>query len=215
MTGARILLALMLLAAIAPTAPAAARDYGRQGALFPIIEPDLLALIREKLLRMQASGATDRMNRELAARTAARVKRPAPVAGIAAASDVREWTHDPSIVVERDLRDAKGRVIIRRGTKVNPLDTVPLRAKLIFLDGDDPAQVAWAIGRTTPLDAKLILVKGSPHALMKAEQRRFYFDQAGVLTARLGIRAVPAVVEQRGRTLRLREIPLPTREAKQ
>ena len=67
----------------------------------------------------------------------------------------------------------------RAGTRVNPLDTVPLRQRLVFLDGDDPAQVAWAMGRTTALNAKLILVRGSPFALMKAEQRRFYFDQSG------------------------------------
>jgi conjugal transfer pilus assembly protein TraW len=41
---------------------------------------------------------------------------------------------------------------------------------------------------------------------MKAEQRRFYFDQSGTLTTKLGIHAVPAVVEQRGRILAIREM---------
>lgn len=103
-----------------------------------------------------------------------------------------------------------GDEVTRRGRLflVNPLDTVPLRQRLVFLDGDDEGQVAWAMGATTALNAKLILVSGSPFALMKAEQRRFYFDQKGTLTRHFGIRAVPAVVEQQGRTLAVRELVL-------
>ena len=188
---------------------ASARDYGQQGAVFPVIETDLLSVIQNKLTTMQASGALDRANRELAARTEARVKRPPAVKGIVAASQSRSWIYDPTITVEQDLRDGKGRVVVARGTRVNPLDTVPLRQRLVFLDGDDPAQVAWATRRTTALNAKLILVRGSAFALMKAEQRRFYFDQSGTLTTKFGVRAVPAVIEQAGRTLRVSEIVIP------
>lgn len=188
---------------------ASARDYGQQGAVFPVIETDLLSVIQNKLTSMQASGALDRANKELAARTEARVKRPTPVKGIVVASQSRSWIHDPTVTVDQDLRDGKGRVVVARGTRVNPLDTVPLRQRLVFLDGDDPAQVAWAMGRTTTLNAKLILVRGSPFTLMKAEQRRFYFDQSGTLTTKFGVRAVPAVIEQAGRTLRVSEIVIP------
>lgn len=115
-------------------------------------------------------------------------------------------------IVNRDLSQKEfvaiygNRLVVARGTRVNPLDTVPLRQRLVFIDGDDQDQVAWAMARTTALDAKVILVGGSPFALMKAEQRRFYFDQSGTLTTKLGIHAVPAVVEQRGRVLAVREL---------
>lgn len=201
-------LAVPLAVMAAFASPAMARDYGQQGAVFPVVEADLLTVIRNKLTDMQARGAIDRANRTLATRTAARVRRPAPVDGIVAAIEPRGWIVDPTITVRQDLRDAKGRVVVAAGTRVNPLDTVPLRQRLLFLDGDDPAQVAWATSRTTALNAKLILVKGSPFALMKAERRRFFFDQSGTLTRQLGIRAVPAVVEQQGRTLSIRELVL-------
>lgn len=199
-----LLASATILFAVPHAAPA--RDYGQQGAVFPVIETDLLSVIQNKLATMQASGALDRANKDLAARTEARVKRPSPVKGIGVANQSRSWIHDPTITVEQDLRDGKGRVVVARGTRVNPLDTVPLRQRLVFLDGDDPAQVAWAMGRTTALNAKLILVRGSPFALMKAEQRRFYFDQSGTLTTKFGVRAVPAVIEQAGRALRVSEI---------
>lgn len=194
------------LAALLLAAPAAARDYGQQGAVFPVVEADLLSVIQQRLTTMQASGAIDRANRQLAERTAARVRRPLPVPGIVSATEERRWTFDPTITVRQDLRDGRGRIVVAAGTRVNPLDTVPLRQRLVFLDGDDPAQVAWARSTTTALNAKLILVGGSPFALMKAEQRRFYFDQQGKLTRHFGIRAVPALVEQQGRTLAIREL---------
>lgn len=193
---------------LAAAAPAPARDYGQQGALFPVVEADLLSVIQKRLTAMQASGEIYRANRQLAERTAAQVRRPVPVPGIGHAAEERRWTFDPTITVNADLRDARGRVVVAAGTRVNPLDTVPLRQRLVFLDGDDEGQVAWAMDAMTALNAKLILVSGSPFALMKAEQRRFYFDQKGTLTRHFGIRAVPAVVEQQGRTLAIRELVL-------
>ncbi len=199
--------ALLLFAC---SAPAAAKDYGQHGTLWPVIEPDLLQQIEARLKHLEASGETARLNERLKQRTIARVNRPEPVAGIIHAASLRSWQFDPTISAERDIADQKGRIIIARGTRVNPLDTVPLRAPLVFLDGDDPAQLAWASARYGKTNAKLILVRGAPLALMKARQRRFYFDQGGTLVAHFGIRAVPAVVEQQGRVLRITETPVKT-----
>ena len=57
---------------------ALARDYGQQGAVFPVIETDLLTVIQNKLATMQAAGALSRANQELAARPEALGKRPPP-----------------------------------------------------------------------------------------------------------------------------------------
>lgn len=186
-------------------APAAARDYGQQGAVWPIAEPDLLQQIHARLSQLERTGETARLNEQLKQRTIARINRPQPVAGLVQASIERTWRFDPTITVERDIPDNRGRVIVAAGTRVNPLDTVPLRAPLVFLDGDEPAQLAWALKRFGSTPAKLILVKGAPLELMKARQRRFYFDQGGTLVKRFGIRAVPASVEQQGRVLVITE----------
>ena len=205
---ARYLITVAALFAIMPHT-ALARDYGQAGAVFPVVETDLLSVIRGRLEAMQASGATETMNRKLAARTRARVERPTAVAGIVTAVAPRSWIYDPTITVGQDLRDARGVVLVAAGTRVNPLNTVGLRQRLIFLNADDPVQLKWALSNSTALNAKLILVGGSPFASMKSAQRRFFFDQSGTLTTKFGIRAVPAVVEQAGRQLRIREIVLP------
>src|SRR3546814_9976282 len=64
--------------------------------------------------------------------------------------------------IERDIRDQKGNLIAAAGHRVNPLDFVAIKQDLIFVDGDDAAQVAWATSRYTDLKAKIIFVNGSP-----------------------------------------------------
>ena len=199
--------ALLLPLALVLAGPVQARDYGQQGTVFPVIERDLLQQIHARLLAMEQSGETARLNEELKRRTVARVERPEPVAGLVRAEAARQWSFDPTITLETDIRGAKGELIHARGTRVNPLDSVELRADLLFFDGDDPDQLAWAL-RQSP-GAKLILVRGAPLQLMKARQRRFYFDQGGKLSAHFAIRAVPARVRQQGRLLEVSEIVLP------
>ena len=203
----KLVLPATLLAVLLCPAEVLARDYGQRGTVFPVIERDLLEQIHSRLTHMERSGETARLNEDLKRRTIGRVNRPDPVAGIVRASEARRWQFDPTITLAADIRGAKGELIHAAGTRVNPLDSVGLRADLLFLDGDDPDQLAWALKQDA--NAKLILVKGAPLELMKARQRRFYFDQGGKLTERFGIRSVPARVHQQGRLLEVSEIALP------
>lgn len=208
MPGVRTATMILALAALPWIAlPAEAKDYGQAGAVFPIVEDDFLQVIARRLQALERSGALARLNREMAATVKAQVLDPPPVAGIAQSQKARTWYFDPTIELAEDLRDEEGRIVARRGTTVNPLDHVGLRQRLIFLNGKDASQVRWAL-TAAPEAAKLILVEGSAFRLMEQHKRRFYFDQAGTLTARFGITHVPAVVEQDGRRLRIREVPV-------
>ena len=203
----KLILPAALLAVLLCPAEVLARDYGQRGTVFPVIERDLLEQIHSRLTQMERSGETAQLNEDLKRRTIARVNRPDPVAGIVRTSEARRWQFDPTITLAADIRGAKGELIHAAGTRVNPLDSVGLRADLLFLDGDDPDQLTWALKQDA--NAKLILMKGAPLELMKAQQRRFYFDQGGKLTERFGIRSVPARVRQQGRLLEVSEIALP------
>ena len=208
----RSLLPLGVPLLLALPASVQARDYGQRGAMFPVIERDLLEQIHTRLAQMEKSGETARLNQELKRRTIARVNRPDPVVGLIRAHESRSWPFDPTITLAADVRGAKGELIHAAGTRVNPLDSVKLRGDLLFFDGDDPAQIAWALRQEA--NAKLILVKGAPLELMKARQRRFYFDEGGKLSEKFGIRAVPALVRQNGRMLEISEIALPPRKSR-
>ncbi|WP_347340897.1 type-F conjugative transfer system protein TraW [Sphingomonas lacusdianchii] len=201
-------LGLVLLCSLSMSSGTLAKDHGVSGETFPIIEPDLMATIEARLQKLQATGGIDRMNAEFARRAEARVRRPKPVDGITPAVQMREWAYDPTIVIEHDVSDQKGNLIARRGQTVNPLDFVTMHQALVFIDGDDKAQMAWATERYSDLKAKIILVSGSPIEEMTARKRRFYFDQEGRLTGKFGIQHTPAVAVQQGNIVKLTEIKL-------
>lgn len=185
-----------------------AKDYGQAAQTFPVIEPDLLSTIESRLRRAEASGDLARTNEMFAKRVEAKVRRPDAVPGITPAQAARSWDFDPSVRMERDIHDQKGNLIAAAGQRINPLDFVSIRQDLVFIDGDDPEQMAWATARYSDTKAKIIFVKGSPVEQMTARKRRFYFDQAGKLTSRFGIEHTPAVVTQAGKLMRVSEVVL-------
>ena len=188
-----------------------AADEGQAGQTFPIIETDLLSSIAARLKDLEATGQIDALQQRLVRSAEESVRRPPAVAGIAATTIPREWLFDPSIVTQDPLMDAKGQVIAPAGTRINPLDFVQLREDLVFIDGNDAAQLSWATQRWSPQRAKIIFVAGSPFEAMKPFARRFYFDPGGKLVSRFGIAHVPAVVSASGKALRIAEVPLATR----
>jgi conjugal transfer pilus assembly protein TraW len=198
-----------------PVLPALqARDYGVMGQTWGIEEPDLLATIQGRLQTLEANGGIERLQKQLVAKASERVRRPMPVAGITPATSQRAWNYDPSIVVENDIHDHKGNLIARAGTRVNPLDFIQLNQTLVFIDGDNPAELAWATARyPSVLSAKIIFVAGSPFEAMKEQQRRFFFDQRGQLTSKFGIAHTPAVVRANGKLLGIEEVALPPASA--
>jgi conjugal transfer pilus assembly protein TraW len=195
--------------AIGPFLPglpeAVAVDHGQMGETWPVIEPDLMEVIKAKLEEARRTGQLDELNRQFAAKVEQKVMRPAPVAGLVPADSDRTWEFDPAVTIERDVRDHKGNLIAAAGQRVNPLDTITMRSKLVFVDGDSEAEVEWAMAQGDDTKVKIVLVNGSPFERMKAHQRRFYFDQEGKLTAHFGIERTPSLVEQKGKLLVVHE----------
>lgn len=176
-------------------------DFGTHGHLFDIKEVSLLAEIMGKLKEAQDNGKLKELNEQFIARVKEKVLRPVVVAGIKNADKSRSWTYDPTYVQLEDIRDNKGRVLIAAGTTINPLDKLQWGKKVILIDGDNSGQVSWAKSQ----DGIITLVRGAPLIAAKELNRRVYFDQGGYLCKRFRIEAVPAIIEQDGRLLRITE----------
>jgi len=190
--------------------PVLAGDLGVRGALFPLAETDILELLRSRLEAARAAGQIERLNQGFAARARRSIERPPPVAGLVHTRAPRVFDFDPSILAPRTLADAAGRVFVRAGERINPLQRLPgFDRVLVFIDGDDPAEVAFALRMRSTYGAALtrvILVRGAPLDLMKQTGVGLYFDQGGVLSDRFGLRQVPAVVRRAGERLRIQEV---------
>lgn len=177
-----------------------------RGQVREVRETDLLQHLRARAAAWEANGGLDAYRRDLEHRARLYVESPPPVAGIVHATEVKSRLFDPTVTVRHDIRDHKGSLIARAGTTVNPLDHVTLSTTLVFIDGGDADQVAWALARDAR--TRIVLVDGPILDLMREHKRRLYFDRHGLLTRCFAIAAVPATVEQEGRSLRVREFPL-------
>lgn len=193
--------------------PVMAKDFGVHGVIYSIEEQDPIALIQKKLKVMDDNGELARRNLELQKKARTSVERPKPVEGIIKATEDRIFYYDPTYVVKKDLYDHQGRIFAKKGSRINPLETVSLSTNLLFFDGDDAAQLDWVKEQLTKSrEAKLlrlILVKGAPLTLSEELKVSVYFDQGGILTKKIGIKHVPAVVSQETLRLRIEEIVLP------
>ena len=161
----------------------AAADLGTWGDLWPVQEPDMLTVIMQRLTALEQSGEMGRKMDAFKERVIGRTEK------------YGSRLFDPSVRLAADIRDNEGWVFARQGEVMNPLQYVPFNQTLYFINGDDPAQVAWMKRQTPPtLESKIILVQGSIPEMQKSLDSRVYFDQNGVLCQRLGIDQVPARV---------------------
>jgi conjugal transfer pilus assembly protein TraW len=188
---------------------ASARDFGSFGPTWSIAEPDLLAVIKARLEAARQNGKLNAMNQRFVEAAQASVRRPHAVAGITPATSDRRWSFDPRVTLSQDIRDARGNLIAAQGQRFNPLTHLNLAHSFAFIDGDSAVEREWALRQGAPDKLWIVLVKGSPTDLMKATQRRFYFDQMGGLTGKFGIAHTPALLVQQGDHLDIREVALP------
>jgi conjugal transfer pilus assembly protein TraW len=185
-------------------------DLGAIGPTYGIAEPHLLADIERRLREKERSGELQRLIDEARTRGVDAVRQPAPVAGVHATDAPRTFYVDPSFTLDRNIVDASGRLLFAAGTRKNPLEVVSLSKRLLFFDARDRRQVTRARELMSSYEGhvKPILTGGSYLDLMKSWRIPVYYDQQGVLTRRLGIRQVPALVSQEGQRLRIDEVVL-------
>lgn len=174
-----------------------AKDLGVHGSLYPIAEENVLDVIAQRLDVMQENGEIEKLQEKMKQKTQASVARPKSVFGIQKTTQAKTYLFDPSVMLEEDIRDANGRLIHARGTKINPLGMINFSKTLIFIDGDDNKQVKWALEQYAD-NVKIVLVGGNILDLMKAHEKPLFFDQGGALTKRLNIKFVPSRLRVEG-----------------
>lgn len=185
-------------------APLCAENLGTFGQTFPIYEQDLLLYIQQRLQDLAKSGALSKHQKIIQAQSVARIMRPAATK-LDNTKTPRVFYYNPAIKVAYDLKDSKNNVFIKAGTYVNPLAYQKLTKLLLFINGDDDAQITWAL-KQAPQKNKIILTQGSPFTLMQKHGVLFYFDQGGALVNKFKIQQLPARISSYGQTLKIEEV---------
>lgn len=198
---------VIIMVLLAMTKSLRAEDFGVVGQTYEIAEKDAIEEIKEKLEIMAKSGELKEHEELIKERVSESVRKPKSL-NLKRTEQERVFYYNPEITVKKDIRDARGVVFQRAGSKVNPLNLVSLPYDVIFFDGEDEKQLEYGlleykIGEIKP---KLILTGGSPIEVEEKHGIDVYFDQGGVLTKQLGISQVPAVMSQEGQRLKIREV---------
>ncbi len=181
-----------------------ADNLGVEGSVYQIVEPDMLTGIHEKLEMMKTNGELERQKQAVIRRTIQHILRPRPVSGV---SDLPKGKKpvvryfNPTIILNKNIKNANNDIIARKGTRVNPLDSIRFNETLIFINGDNARQIHWAnqlIKRDTQKQKpfKIILVNGDINATAKALHHQIYFDQHGTLCHHFKIKHTPTLVFQ-------------------
>lgn len=204
----KILLALLFL--FFSTFSSFAKNFGTEGAVYKIIERDLLEEIKEKLEKAKKDGRLDKFNKAVKGNMIDSIERPKSISGITKAEFSRSWLFDPSVSLDHDLKDQNGRIFYHAYSKVNPLDKISMTQTLVFINGDDKEQVDFALNtyKKKKGKAKIILVQGSVLKLMKEKKVRLYFDQSSKLINKFKIQHVPTLIYQEKKMLRIEEVAL-------
>jgi conjugal transfer pilus assembly protein TraW len=195
-------------------APAYAKNFGQVGGVFEIKEEGFVAMMQRKLSELDI----DKYRKEMTDLAKYRVKNPPPVRGLEQAQRDREYYYDPTYVLPDDAKLPDGTILYKAGTSVNPLEHMTLERRMIFIDGRVSKQVEWLKdylqeARNTktkvneePLQNRIILTGGKIFDLQEELDEILYFDQAGELTGKFGIKCLPAVARQEGNLLKINEI---------
>lgn len=185
-----------------------AEDLGAVGPTYEIVERDALELITSKLKKMEQSGELAQYQEDYKNKVISSIEHPRPLAGLKATETAATHYYDPTIVTQKDIVDATGKVLYPRGTRVNPLDYIGWNTYLLFVDGRDEKQLEFTkkVVATSDRPVKVVLVAGEPLALMRKWKSSVYFDQGGKLIRRFSIAQVPAIVRQEGKRLRIDEL---------
>lgn len=182
-----------------------AKDLGQHGTVYPVIEDNLLDVMLERVDHMQKTGELRMKQNEMITVVEKQVSQPLPVSGLSPSAKERVSYIELSTILEKPILDKNGKILIAKGTRINPLDLIDFTSTLYFIDGNDDKQIEWAL-REGGKNAIILLVDGSVIDLMKKYDAKFYFDQEGTIVKKLGIKQIPAKVEPAGDKLKIHEI---------
>lgn len=183
-----------------------ARHLGTVGNLYPVVELDALAEIREVAVRVDWEMVFDRQ------KNLEKIKkfRPGDLHPLPVAKEDKSFPVDMTYTLDIDIPDGKGGVLYPRGFSFNPLDFVNLTSVLVVIDASDRYQVGWFKASPYAEDyrTRLILSGGDYHDLTE-ELDRPVFYLVDAVAQRLQLAAVPSVIRQQDNMLQVREVLVP------
>ncbi len=196
-------LMLLMATSVVEAAKSPVKDHGVFGTLFDIAEEDIIEALKGKLQKLKQLGKLEEIETSLKDRAKIRLESPYPVQGLKPTQEERIFLHDPTLLVEADIKDHNEQVVAKKGQKLNPLHSLKPSQGLLFIDGEDEEQKQWAKVHADRFI--IILINGKPLEVEQELKVPVYFDQGGFLCQHYHIHQIPARIEVAGEVLKLTE----------
>jgi len=199
----RIFSILIFVVLVGSHASGAIKNLGVVGKTYPVVEPDVLAELKEEAARKNRFGDNAFLERM-------KTYQPEDIHNLPRATMDRTFLVDMTYTLERDLLDGDGKVIYPKGFTFNPLDYVSFSGGMLVIGGSDPTQVRW-FTKTPYVNnhrVRLLLSGGYAYNLIE-EIKRSVFYLTDEIADRLQLAAAPSLIIQKGDKLQVREIMVP------
>jgi conjugal transfer pilus assembly protein TraW len=180
-----------------------AKDLGKYGALYPIIEEDAIAQFKKAFAQYDWEKFKKQQKEKI------KNYKPADLVNLPAAEEDKIFKVDMTGAIKEDIIGRDGVVIYPQGYKYNPMEYVFMRRILVFINGKDEKQIAWYKKSPYPSDMRtmLLLTDGSYLEIKNKLNTPVYYATREIID-RMGIKAVPSVAVQKGIELEVREYAL-------
>lgn len=192
-----------------------AEDLGIIGKTYPIGEQNLLDYIKTRAATVVKDGTWKKYQQELIAKTERQINYPPVIGGITRTTESSVRYFDPSVRVNSDVVDPYTKTVLaKKGQIINPTSYVPFNNELIFIDGRDPEQVAYALteSKRSKFRTSIVLIAAVKlRELMEKEQQILFYDQGAVLVKKFSVQHVPTIIyqdQEQPNFLRVEEVKL-------
>ena len=196
----RIFSVLAFAVLVSGPASGAIKDLGVVGQTYPVVEPDVVAELKEEAAKKNRLGDNEFLERM-------KTYQPEDIHHLPRATRDRTFLVDMTYTLDRDLLDGDGMVIYPKGFTFNPLDYVSFSGGMLVIDGNDPVQVKW-FTKTPYVNnhrVRLLLSDGYAYELIR-QLNRSVFYLTDEIAERLQLAVVPSLVIQKDDKLEVREI---------
>lgn len=168
--------------------PVAATEPPALGPVYPVIEPDLLALIKQHVAEESANTAS-RLNQQK--------------------EQLKRWAKEPFGQSLPEAIDIK-RYRFESSTEAKSFLGKDYQREWLFIDASRPQHLdlARAFYKEKEEIRRVILIFGSVERAQNALKQRVWFDQAGSLVKRLKIEALPAFVKMDAAGITVTQAPV-------
>ena len=112
-----------------------------------------------------ADGSVARLEKQLQEKAKTAVAHPKGIT-LPKTTKPKQWLRDLTVYAPQDFKDPKGRVVLKKGTPVNPLTRLPNSQKqMVFVDGTDPEQMRWSqdVFKKNPFQTRIVLTLSLIH----------------------------------------------------